>query len=296
MQSTYTKSEKRARLSKRKNKREEAKMPLVKEAKDGKKLVEYLDTGIFQKVLLPCWHGVGDIVMFMAPLQYLKNKYPHIQIDVGLAKGLQQLNIIPDGVEIDGTWEKDVHEMNYDLVFLCHMPLEDANDMTKTKAEVCCERELGIPPIAGHLHIKSKPIVGVHFQNTSVGSVANVSEEIAQKVWNEIIEAGCIPLETLFRHGFHNPGNEKFPFVDNHVRDWPARLETLISLLDRCDFFIGGVSGNFHLALSLLPYNKVALVENKLRAEHFTKFPIQTFEIDNYQDGKVKEWLLRNLK
>jgi hypothetical protein len=268
-------------------------MPLVKECKtqDDKRLVEYLDTGLFKKVLLPCWHGVGDIVMFMAPYQYLKNRYPDIQIHAGLAKGLQQLNIIPDAVELEGDWEKTVHSSDYDLVFMCHMPLEDANDLTKTKAEVCCERELGIPPIAGHLHIPSKPIVGVHFQNTSVGSVANVSEEIAGKIWSEIIQAGCVPVETLFQHGFHNPANNQFPFVDNHVRNWPARLDSCIALLSKCDYFIGGVSGNFHLALSLLPYQNVALVENRLKAEHFTKFPIQTFDMFNYSDGQVKNWL-----
>lgn len=273
-------------------------MPLIKEwKKEGdQKLVEFLDSGLFKRVLLPCWHGVGDIVMFMAPLQYLKNKYPEIQIDVGLAKGLQQLNIIPDAVELEGDWEKTVPFSDYDLVFMCHMPLEDSNDLTKTKAEVCCERELGIPPIAGHLHISSKPLVGVHFQNTSVGSVANVNEETARKVWEEIIQAGCVPLETLFCHGFHNPNNEKFSFVDNHCRNFPARLETLISILDRCDFFIGGVSGNFHLALSLLPYQNVALVENRLMAEHFTKFPIQTFDMFNYRDGQVRDWLMNRIK
>jgi hypothetical protein len=272
-------------------------MPLVKEAKDGKKLVEYLDSGLFKTVLLPCWHGIGDIVMFMAPYQYLKNKYPDIKIEVGLAKGLQQLNIIPDAVELEGDWEKTVpFSPLYDLVFICHMPLEDANNLTKTKAEVCCEQELGISPISGHLHIPSRPIVGMHFHNTSVGSVANCPEGAAYKIYNEIVEAGCIPLETLFQHGFHNPSNEKFSFVENHCRNWPAKLETCISMISKCDYFIGAVSGNFHLALSLLPYENVALIENRLMAEHFTKFPIKTFNGLDYRDGDVRDWLRDRIK
>ena len=99
-------------------------------------------------------------------------------------------------------------------------------------------------------------------------------------------------METLFEHGFHNPINKKFEFVKNHCRNWPADLSTLISILSHCDFFIGAVSGNFHLALSLLPYQRVALIENKLRAEHFTKLPIKTFDMYNYEEGSVKEWLL----
>ena len=280
-----------ALLDKKSKKRGKKFMPLVKEAKDGKKLVEYLDTGIFKKVLLPSWHGIGDLVMFMAPVEYLRNKYPHIQIDVGLAKGLQQEKFFKGNMLLEGTWDKDVLTTDYDLVFICHMPLEDANNLDKTKAEVCCEQELGTPPICGHLRIKAKPVVGLHFQNTSVGSVATVSEEVAQKIYNEVVEAGCVPLETLFQHGFHNPMNEKFSFIENHCRNWPANLDTLISIISKCDFFIGGVSGNFHLALSILPYHKVALIENRLRAEHFTKLPIQTFDMFDFKEGSVKEWL-----
>jgi len=264
---------------------------LITDSNDGKKLVEYLDTGEYKKVLLPSWHGIGDLVMFMAPVEYLRKLYPDIQIDIGLAKGLQEEVFIDDAVLLEGDWRESLKESDYDLIFACNMPLEDCNNTTKTKAEVCCEQELGIPPVWGHLHIKHKPIVGLHFQNTSVSSVANCSKEIAEKIWNEILEAGCIPIETLFRHGFHNPGNEKFDFIGNNCRDWPANLDTLISVIGHCDYFIGAVSGNFHLALSLLPYQNVALIENKLRAGNFTKFPIQTFDINNYKDGEVRTWL-----
>lgn len=266
-------------------------MPIITDSNDGKKLSEYLNTGDYKKVLLPSWHGVGDLVMFMAPVMYLRKLYPNIQIDVGLAKGLQEEKFFKDAVLLEGDWRESLKTSDYDLIFACNMPLEDANNTTKTKAEVCCEQELGIPPVWGHLHIGGKKIVGVHFQNTSVASVANCSEEVAKKVWNEIIEAGCVPIETLFRHGFHNPINEKFGCVVNHCRDWPADLDTLIAMISHCDYFIGAVSGNFHLALSILPYSKVALIENKLRAGNFTKFPIKTFSMDSYRDGEVKEWL-----
>jgi len=265
---------------------------LIVDSNDGKKLVEYLDTGEYKKVLLPSWHGVGDLVMFMAPIGYLKKLYPNIQIDVGLAKGLQEEVFFKDAILLEGDWRESLKTSDYDLIFACNMPLEDSNNTTKTKAEVCCEKELGIPPIWGHLHIKHKPIVGIHFQNTSVASVANCPEPIAQQIYKEIWEADCIPIETLFRHGFHNPTNEKYACIENHCRDWPPYLDTLIALLGHCDYFIGAVSGNFHLALSLLPYQRVALIENKLRAGNFTKFPIKTFDINNYKDGEVKEWLL----
>jgi len=261
------------------------------DAKDGKKLVEYLDTGEFKKVLLPCWHGVGDICMFNAPLTYLRNKYPNIQIDVGLANGLQEETILDQAVLLEGNWHETILESDYDLVFSCHMPLEDLNNTSMTKAEVCCIEELGIPPVSGHLHIKHKPLVGLHFHNTSVSWLTNPTEEVAQKVWNEVREAGCVPLETLFQHAFFNDTSKKYDFVDNHVRNFPARLETLITLLSKCDFFIGVVSGNFHVALSVLPYTKVCLLEKDLKVGHFNKYPIKGINIKEYKDGEVKRWL-----
>ena len=270
-------------------------MPIITDAKEGKKLVEYLDTGEFKKVLLPCWHGVGDIVMFNAPLTYLRNKYPNIQLDVGLAKGLQEEHILTDSVLLEGDWAETVKQSDYDLVFSCHMPLEDLNDATLTKAEVSCIQELGIPPISGHLAIRRKPLVGVHFHNTSVSWLTNPTEEVAQKIWNEIIEANCIPVETLFQHAFYNDTSKKFDFVDAHVRNWTPHLDTLISLLSTCDFFIGVVSGNFHIALSVLPYQNVALLEKDLKVGHFTKLPVEGINIKQYEEGKVKEWLLNML-
>ena len=265
---------------------------IITDAETGpKKLVEYLDTGEFKKVLLPCWHGVGDIAMVNAPITYLKNKYPNIQIDLGLAAGLQEENIIPDAVLLQGDWKEAVSGMDYDLVFSVHMPLEDANNTDQTKAEVCCIKELGIPPVCGHLKINRKKMVGVHFHNTSVSGVANPSEEVCKKVWDEIIEAGMVPIETLFQHGFYNDSSKRYEWTDNNVRNWPARLDSCISLIGACDYFIGAVSGNFHLALCLLPYHRVALLEKDLKVGHFSKLPIKGFDTKNYRDGDVKTWL-----
>ena len=266
-------------------------MPIITDAKEGKKLSEYLDTGSYKKVLLPTWHGCGDICMFAAPLKYLREKYPHIKIDVGLARGLQQEFIIEDAVLLDGDWKETVKTSDYDLVFSCHMPLEKIGDLSVTKAEVCCDEELGIPRTCGHLPIKRKKLVGIHFHNTSVSWLTNPDEAIAKKIWQEIIDAGCVPIETLFKHVFYNDTSKAFDFADNHVRGWPARLDTLISLLGACDCFIGVVSGNFHLALSLLPCERVCLLEKELSAPMFTKLPVGRCSIKPYQEGSVSKWL-----
>jgi hypothetical protein len=265
---------------------------LITDAKmGGEKLVEYLDSGEIKKVVLISCHGVGDQVMFMAPVEYLKKRYPNIQIDVALSQGLQEEFIFPNAILMNKDWKEFFLDSDYDLVFACNFPLEDLNDLTKTKSEVCCEQELGIPPIWGHLAIQSKPLVGTNFCNTSVSWIANTPEDVAQKVWNEIIEAGCIPIETTFQHIFYNETSKKFDFVDNHVRNWPARLDTCISLIEHCDYFIGAVNGNWHIALSVLPYTNVCLLEKDLKVEHFTKLPVKGIDVKNYKEGSVKEWL-----
>ena len=257
--------------------------------KDGVTLVTRLETGQFKKIIIPFWHGCGDVVMFMAPLKALRERFPHIKIDVGLCKGLDQKTLMPDALEIEGDW-RDTLQKDYDLVAQINFPIEKLDDETKTKAEVCCIEELGIEPICGHLPIKVKGLVGVHFQCTSVPWVANADPEVAEKIWNDIKECGYVPIETYFTHCFSNPSNGRYPFVDTHLRDSVARLDTLLAILNKCDYFVGTVGGNFHMVLSVMGPERVMLLEKDLKKEHFTKWPIATANLKDYK-GEVKTWL-----
>jgi hypothetical protein len=268
----------------------QVKSELYEPEKQSIKLAQKLREGNYKKIVLVSWHGAGDQCMLRAPIKKLREMFPDIVIDVAVCKGLDQKFIIPEAIEVGGDWRETLQK-EYNLVVQMNMPVERLEDLTMTKAEVCCEKELGIPLTSGHVAIKSKKLVGVHFHNTSVSWLANTDEPIAKKIWQEIIDAGCVPIETLFQHAFYNDTSKKFDFVDNHVRNWPARLDTLIALLSHCDFFIGAVSGNFHLALSILPYTKVCLLEKDLKAPHFTKLGIKRINVKEYQDGVIKQWL-----
>ena len=254
------------------------------------KLFQKLKEGNYKKIVLVSWHGAGDQCLIRSSFDKLRELFPDIQIDIAVLAGIGQKFIIPMAIEVGGDWREKLPE-HYDLVVQINMPVEDLNDLSMTKSEICCERELGILKTCGYIPIKRKKLVALHFHNTAVSWLANVDEVIAKKIWDEIIEADCIPIETLFQHAFYNDTSKKFDFIDNHVRNWPARLDTLISLLGACDYFIGAVSGNFHLAMSLLPYEKVCLLEKDLKAPHFTKLPIKTIDIKNYIDGSIKSWL-----
>lgn len=265
-------------------------MSYLTESKNGLKLSEHLDTGKFKTVLLPFFHGVGDVVMVLPIVNALRARYPEIKIDLGLCRGLDQETFVPDAILLDGDWREKALTLGYDLVFPLNFPIERPGDLSLTKAEISCIEEVGIDPVCGHLPLRAKKLVGVHFQMTSVPWVANADKEIAQVIWNDIKEAGFVPIETHFVHCFHNPANERYDFIDTHVRACAPRIDTLMALLGSCHAFVGVVSGNFHMALSVLGPQRVMLLEKDLRREHFTKHPIKTANLLDYH-GEVKEFL-----
>jgi hypothetical protein len=258
---------------------------------DGR-LIDHLHADV-RRVLLVFRHGVGDLVMFLSPFETIERLYPWIHFDLALAEGLDQQTIYPSAIALDGNWRQHVAGMDYDIVFICHFPMEDSRRPSTTKAELCCEQELGIEPVSGHARLTPKKLVGVHFQGTSVPGLANANRETACRVWNDIIDAGYVPLETHFEHVYHNPSNARFDFVDNNVRSWTPRLSTLMALLGACEAFVGVVSGNFHLALSILGFRRVLLLENELKSTQFTKEKIATANLRDYR-GEVRTWLLSN--
>jgi hypothetical protein len=265
-------------------------MSLLTEAKNGMKLAEHLNTGVFKRVLLPFFHGVGDVVMVLPIVAKLRELYPSTTFDLGLCRGLDQEVFVPDAVLLDGDWREKCLTFGYDLVYPLNFPLEKPEDTTLTKAEVSCIEEVGIDPVCGHLPLKGKPLCGVTFQMTSVPWVANADPEVAEKVWSDIKESGYVPIELHFHHVFDNPINVRYPFVDTHVRDIAPKIETLMALLGACDRFVGTVGGVFHMALSVLGPGRVMLLEKDLKAGHFTKEKIATADLKNYS-GEVRKWL-----
>jgi hypothetical protein len=264
-------------------------MRFIDSAKGDGLLTRHLNTGV-KRVLIVFVHGVGDVVMFIEVFEAVRAFYPGIHFDLGLAKELDQHKIYPTAVLLEADWKSQVSNMNYDLVFQCRFPMEDLRRPLETKAELCCEKEIGIPPVAKYPRLIPKKVVAVHFHSTSVPDLANAPETAARRIWEEIAIAGFIPVETHFEHMFHDPINRRFDFVDCHVRNWPARLDTLMALLGSSEVFIGVASGNFHLALSILGPSRVMFLEKSLKVTQFTKANVATAKLDDYR-GEVKTWL-----
>lgn len=253
-----------------------------------------------EKVLLFFWHGLGDVIMFLGVYEKLKQLYPDKQIDIALAGGIGQEDVIPNALFVSGEETNDFSAerfQEYDLVARTNFPCNE-HQIEYTKAQWCCMHELGIDPLSispvgGHRppEVIENKIVGVHFQITCRPDLANIPYDVAKKVWEEIQEAGFVPIETLMRHPFHNPVNEKYDFIDCHIRECQAQVSTLAGILQSCRAFIGGVSGNFHLALTILPPESIILLEQELLAPSFTQLPITRVNTKEYNDGTVREWL-----
>jgi hypothetical protein len=249
-----------------------------------KKLVEYLEKG--KKFLIRFGHGLGDTIMFLPILKELRSKYPDCVIDLYVEAG--QEHIFGDTLDKEGE--------GYDLVFSLDFPMSEGSELTK--AEKCCLDEIGIDykycgidlEVSLKEHKEDNPFVVVHFQGTALPDSVSCSEEVAKKIWQEIKECGKIPIECHFHHIFHNPKNDKFDFVNRHVRDCNADIKTLVGMIQNSYAFIGVASGPFIVALASNP-DRTLYLEKNHPLKSYTKLDIARIDIKDYKEGSIKEWL-----
>ena len=255
------------------------------------KLYQTIEVTKAKRVLLFFWHGLGDLIMFLEPYRKLQEACPDVHFDLGIVKGIGQEEIVPEAIGFTG--DADLDKLDYDIVSKIHFPMSEGQEQY-TKGEWCCVQELGIEPVNGHsVGACPRPnrLVGLHFNITCLPASCNPDEQTAEKIWNEVLDLGLIPIETHFEHTFHNPVNKKFPFVDNTTRRVKPRISTLTGLLSNLHAFIGVVSGNFHTALSVLPVERILLLEKDFTAPMFTKLPVGRCSIKPYVEGTVERWL-----
>jgi len=263
-----------------------------------KKLVEYIQEIKAKRVLLVFWHGLGDLVMFLNPFLALTKCLPGVIFDLAVQKGLgfeevtadlENTNIKP----IDGSFFSDV-PLEYDIVADIDFPMSEGQ-IELTKGEYCCVHELGIPPVNGHKELTHgvNRLIGIHYQITCLPDACNPDEETAKMIWDDVLNAGFIPLEMHFQHVFHNPVNKMFPFIDCTVRRARPQVSSLIGLIQQCAGVICVVSGNLHVSLSVLPDNRIFFLQKHFKLESFTKRTgiSRASIMPNEYNHEVSEWL-----
>jgi len=219
--------------------------------------------------------------MFMPIFWRLQDLYAEVKFDLYLECGQECVfDSFPDKEGPD-----------HDFVFHLDFPMSEGSGLTK--AQKCCIDELGIEPLSeiAPLPKVESPIVAVHFQGTALPDSVNCPEETARQIWQEILDFGKIPVETHFRHLFHNPVNTRYGFVDRHVRYCDANLNNLIGLIQASFAFVGIASGPFVTALSVMPGRTFYLERNHKITDYVKDLDIHAAHVDQYQDGTVKEWL-----
>jgi len=263
-----------------------------------KKLSQHIEEIKAKRVLLIFWHGLGDLIMFLNPFLALTKCYPNVIFDLAVQKDLGFDEITADLTDtkilfIDGSFFKNLPD-NYDIIADIDFPMSEGQ-VELTKGEWCCVHELGIEPINGHKALSKgkNRLIGVHYQITCLPDAANPDEQTAKMIWDDILSSGFIPIETHFEHVFHNPINKKFPFIDCSVRKVKPQISTLIGLIQSCAGFVCVVSGNFHVALSVLPDEKIFFLQKHFKLESFTKRTgiARASVLPGKYNHEVVEWL-----
>ena len=265
---------------------------------DKKKLSQHIEEIKAKRVLLVFWHGLGDLVMFLNPFLALKKCYPYVIFDLAVQKGLGFEEVTADLEDtnilfIDGSFFKDPPQ-DYDIVADIDFPMSEGQ-IELTKGEYCCVYELGIEPVNGHKVLTKgvNRLIGIHYQITCLPDAANPDEETAKIIWDDVLNAGFIPIEMHFQHVFHNPVNTMFPFIDCTVRKVRPQVSTLIGLIQQCAGVICVVSGNLHIALSVLPDNRIFFLQKHFKLESFTKRTsiMRANVMPGEYKHEVSEWL-----
>lgn len=244
-----------------------------------KKVVEYLKPG--GKYLVRFGHGWGDTLMFMCCFEKLKAEHPECQIDFYCECGQEEI--------FESVSDKDAS--GYDEVFHLDFPMAIGSGITKPAK--CCIDELGIEPITALpvLDARSSPLVGIHFQGTALPGSVGCAEEVAQQIWNEVLAVGKIPIECHYEHMFHNPVNQKFGFVSNHLRNCIPTLPNLVGLIQHLGAFIGVASGPWVTALSIMPERTMYLEKEHKLETYIDVDTTSCVDILNYQSGSIQQWL-----
>lgn len=261
-----------------------------------KKVADFLRDEKPSRVLLIFWHGLGDVLMFIPQIEKLKSLFPDTRIDIGLEKDIGFQCLFEKGRSIE-VLSGDHPIDSYDYTFYINYWMAEGMQGTFTKSELSCALELGIYP-ASESHPKldvsfdpTSKRIGCCFQSTALPDMMNCPEAIAEKIWNEIIEAGFEPFETTMRHKWFNPCNAKYNFVgESHCRETKATVPNLIQFLSTCFANISVSTGNLHLALSM-DSERTLYLKRAADIGSYTREKIIQVDVNQYHSGFVHLWI-----
>lgn len=236
--------------------------------------------------LLVFHHGLGDVLLFLPLFYKLRETGKH---NIAFQEGLGFTPLVEGSIETPAG-DFDYASLGYDSYQIVRFEMSEGTDLTKT--ELCASKEFGIEPDALSAlkkHVSANKVIGVHFQGTCLPGATNPDEATAKMIWDEIKEAGYVPLEVNFEHLFHNPVNVKYDWVDRSTRGIAPDVNILLAVLSGCRGFLGVASGVWVAATEV---NKNScFLEKGHKLENYFREDGDRIDINNYRKGSVKAWL-----
>jgi hypothetical protein len=266
-----------------------------------KKIIDFLNEKP-ARVALVFWHGLGDLIMFYPSVLKLRELYPdtHIVIATERGNGFEHL-FGPDSTY--PVTNGDSPLPGFDYTFVIEFAMAEPLNGEYTKAELCAINELGLPqplecdyvsehlnPCGSWVSDSANRFVAVTFQSTALPDQCNTPYPVAKQIWQEIIAAGFIPIETLMQHRWFNPKNEKYDFITRHLRDIAPDVQYLRTIQTACYANIHVSTGNLHLALADDPTYTLYL-KSAFDIHCYTREPVSQVDVNNYEPGAVQKWL-----
>lgn len=251
------------------------------------KMSDYLDTGKYKTVLIIFHHGLGDSVIFHSTcLCSLKQRYPDITFYFSTKNGQEKM-----------FGKVDEDPSKYDICFKLSFPCSEWGQRDETKFEKCARVELGIELVQQDwtpiIPVRS-PFVGIHLNSTCAPQM-DCPRDYAKKLYDQIKEAGLVPIDTHMRHCNDNKRSLVYDFQSSlRIDNIPASLDTLIGIISTCRGFAGVPSGNITIAHMIFREHpeRILYMTSEWPARRTTRQPVCEVNIRKpYDKNKVAEWL-----
>jgi len=251
-------------------------------------------------------HGLGDLINFM-PVWTEFIRQAGIAPTLG-SSAKRQFNLInPNIISFDESFNKRKYSYIYRILYPdpknSSIPIDISDE--PAKPYICAYYELGMEEFVwkpfrmnNKFSNKNSKRVGVHLFGHTGMDKKFCPVNVAEQIWNEIIEAGYTPFECHMTPGFADEYPDYFEAEtmecinsDCSLRYEKANLSKMIDEIGKCKFFIGVDSGPIYLASALLGTDYIVGLENQKKHNNFLPKHIVTIPVLNYKSGMILKQL-----
>jgi ADP-heptose:LPS heptosyltransferase len=247
-------------------------------------------------------HGLGDLINFL-PVWHEFIEQSGMRPTLGSSAKRQFEYIYPGILNIDKSFDKRKWQYIYKILYPdpknTAIPIDISDE--PAKPYICAYYELGMKEftwkpyqMTNRYKVENSKRIGVHLFGHTGMHKKFCPVEVAEKIWQEIIDAGYEPFECHMTPDF---ADEYPDFVeadsmdcltpDCSLRYEKADLSKMIEEIGKCRFFIGVDSGPIYLASALLGVDYIIGLENQKKHNNFLPKHIITVPVLGYKSGTI---------